>query len=214
MSRNVALPRGRWVNYQCRPVVLSYVWTCVGGHHGPWLQLANTAGQRAVRTSFWMGLLTGKANKQILKTVSRSECPPLQRHVFLPWWWIPRYVHILYTLTPWSRVLLEKVTIPQLVKKFSAFYGTWRFIPHSQVPATCPYTEPDQTSPYPLPHPTSWRSMLILSSHLRLDLPSGLFPSGFPTKTLYTPLLFTHTCYISRPSYLGEFTNRENVYKL
>ena len=39
------------------------------------------------------------------------------------------------------------------------------------------------------PHPTSWRSILILSSRLRLGLPSGLFPSGFPTKTLYTRLL-------------------------
>ena len=28
----------------------------------------------------------------------------------------------------------------------------------------------------------------ILSSHLRLGLPSGLFPSGFRTETLYTPL--------------------------
>jgi hypothetical protein len=26
-------------------------------------------------------------------------------------------------------------------------------------------------------------------SHLLLGLPSGLFPSGFPTKTLYTPHL-------------------------
>jgi len=28
----------------------------------------------------------------------------------------------------------------------------------------------------------------ILSSHLSLSLPSGFFPSGFSTKTLYTPL--------------------------
>ena len=34
---------------------------------------------------------------------------------------------------------------------------------------------------------TSWISTLILSSHLHLGLPSGLFPSSFPNKTLYTP---------------------------
>ena len=38
------------------------------------------------------------------------------------------------------------------------------------------------------PHPASWRSILILFTHLRLGLPSGLFPSSFPTKTLYAPL--------------------------
>ena len=69
-------------------------------------------------------------------------------------------------------------------------------LPHSQVPPICPYHEPARSSPYP-PHPTSWRSILILSSHLRLGLPSGLFPSGIPTETLYSlssppyaPLIF------------------------
>ena len=36
--------------------------------------------------------------------------------------------------------------------------------------------------------PTSWRSILILSFHLCLGHLGSLFPSGFPTKTLYTPL--------------------------
>ena len=74
-------------------------------------------------------------------------------------------------------------------------------LPHSQVPATSPYHEPARSSPvqsiqFIHPHPTSWRSILILSSHLCLGLPSGLFPPGFPTKTLYTPLLSPHTRYI------------------
>ena len=42
-------------------------------------------------------------------------------------------IHLLidlltYLLTPWSRVLLEKLTGSQLVKKFPAFYGNRRFI--------------------------------------------------------------------------------------
>ena len=40
------------------------------------------------------------------------------------------------------------------------------------------------------PHPTSWWSFLILSSHIHIiGLPSDLFPSGFATKTLYAPVL-------------------------
>jgi len=29
-----------------------------------------------------------------------------------------------YLLSPWNRVLLEKLTVSQLVNKFHAFYGT------------------------------------------------------------------------------------------
>jgi hypothetical protein len=35
---------------------------------------------------------------------------------------------LTYLLTQWSRVLLEKLTGLQLVKKFHAFYGTRRFL--------------------------------------------------------------------------------------
>jgi hypothetical protein len=38
--------------------------------------------------------------------------------------------------------------------------------------------------------PTSWRSIVFSFSHLSLGLPSGLVPSTFPIKILYTPLLY------------------------
>jgi len=53
-------------------------------------------------------------------------------------------------------------------------------LPCSQEPTTCPYPEPDESNPH-LPHPISLRSILILSSKLRLGLPSGLSHSGYVT---------------------------------
>jgi len=65
---------------------------------------------------------------------------------------------LTYVLTPRTAVL-EKLTGSQLVKEFPAFYGTRRFI-----------------TAFTSPPPTSRKYVLILSSHLRLGLPSGLFP--------------------------------------
>ena len=95
--------------------------------------------------------------------------------------------HLIYLLTPWCRVLLEKLTGLQLVKKFPAFQGPRRFITAltSVRHQSLSWASPIQSI---YPHPTSWRSILILSTHLRLGLPSGLLPSAFPTNTLYTPL--------------------------
>ena len=73
----------------------------------------------------------------------------------------------------------------------------------------CPPPVPilSQLDPVIPPHPTSWRSILILYSYLPLGTPSGHLPSGFPTKTLYTPLLCLQTCYMPRPSHSSLFYN-------
>ena len=82
---------------------------------------------------------------------------------------------LTYSVTPWCRVLLEKLTRLQPVKKFPAFYGTRRFITAltSVRHLSLSWASAIQST---YPHPTSWRSILILSTHVRL---------GLPTKTLY-----------------------------
>ena len=92
---------------------------------------------------------------------------------------------LAYLLTPWCRVLLEKLTGLQLVKKFPAFHRTRRFITAltSVRHQSLSWASPIQSI---YPHPTSWRSILILSTHLCLGLPSGLLPCVSPARP-YTP---------------------------
>jgi hypothetical protein len=162
-------------------------------------------------------------------------------------------------LTTWIRVILEKLTATQLVKKLPAFYATRRFItvfttvPHWPLSWTrwiqskishhislrsiliwgCIQKFPDWVNNEINNNKHSLRSntkdyggkthlsdsqnsatvaptgrelyhlqfslqaakretfgyTLLLPSHLRLGLPSGLFPSGFPTKILYASLI-------------------------
>ena len=95
--------------------------------------------------------------------------------------------YLTYLLTPWSRVLLEKLTGSAASQEIPRIFGSRRFITvlTSARHLSLSWANSIQSSQ---PPPTSWRSILILSSHLRLGLPSGLFPSGFPTRTLCTPL--------------------------
>jgi hypothetical protein len=79
----------------------------------------------------------------------------------------------------WSWALLEKLPIVQLLKNFRAFYGTWRFITMF-TRALLSQIDPVHTIPSYLS-----KIILMLSTHLHLGLPSGLFPSYFPTNILY-----------------------------
>ena len=82
---------------------------------------------------------------------------------------------------------LKSLTVSELVKNSPHFMQPLGSSPHLQVPATCPYPEPDQSTPHP--PPTSLRCISLLSPLLCLGLSSGFFPSVFPTKTLHAPLL-------------------------
>ena len=101
---------------------------------------------------------------------------------------------------------------PWEAKRFSAsqeiptFYRTRRFITTLTSARHLSLSWASSTQPMPL-HPTSWRSILILSSHLRLGFPSGLFPSGFLTKTLYaSPLSPIHATCSTNPNLLDLIT--------
>jgi hypothetical protein len=99
---------------------------------------------------------------------------------------------ILCPLTPWSRVLLEKLIGPHLVKKLPTFYGTRSSLPHAQQPATWPCPDSEPSSPLH-PYHLSKTSLYI-------------FPLSIPRWSL--AVLFPHavwiyhlpqTCYMPRP---------------
>ena len=90
---------------------------------------------------------------------------------------------LTYLLTSWSRVLLEKLTsfaanqeIPRILWNPKVHYRT-----HNRPP---PVPILSQLHPVPTTPSHFLKIHLNISSHLRLGLPKGLFPSGFPIKTL------------------------------
>jgi hypothetical protein len=71
---------------------------------------------------------------------------------------------------------VRQITVPSCPQMWAQF---------DSLPRNCLHFTGPKDSFSTSHHPTSPRSILILSTHLRLGLPSGLHPSGFPTNNLY-----------------------------
>jgi hypothetical protein len=99
----------------------------------------------------------------------------------------PNFDSLTFTHS-WSWAPLEKQPIVQLLRNFPAYYGTRRFITvfTRALHWSLSWARSIQSIQS---HSLSPRSILMLSTHLRPELPSGRFPSVFPTNTLYALIL-------------------------
>jgi hypothetical protein len=104
----------------------------------------------------------------------------------------------------WSRGLLEKLTVSQLVKKFPAFYGTRRFITLFTTARHLSLSWASSIQSMPPPH-FKIHCNIILSS-------TPGCPSDPPTEILYAPPFSPHACYMPRPSHSSRFDYQNNTH--
>ena len=112
-------------------------------------------------------------------------------------------------LALWSRVLIKKLTGSQLLKKLRILWNP-KF--HYRI-HKCPPPVPtlNQINPVHGPHPFSGRFILLLSSHIHLGLPSGLLPSGSPSKPCIHLCSPPYTCYMPHLYNSYRFDDPNNI---
>jgi len=113
--------------------------------------------------------------------------------------------HLTYLLH-WA-VHLEKLTCFQLVKKFPAFYGNRRFI---TVVTSARRLVPILSHLNPIPTFHFLKIHLTINPPFKPGSPKWSLSSGFPTKTLYAPVL-SHTRHIPRPPHSSRFYHPNNI---
>jgi hypothetical protein len=103
---------------------------------------------------------------------------------WIVWVGICGIIYLLTYVRSWA--LPEKLPILQPFKKFPAILGNPKV--HYRVHKSPPLVPIWASSIQSIPsHPTSPRSIIILSTHLRLGLPSGLLVLAFP------PISYMHS---------------------
>jgi hypothetical protein len=107
-----------------------------------WVELYNHS-----NTPSWRGAQLGEHTDNLTQVSisKRGVGTPCVYFVTLPFKAVLRFLHTGWlptlVLIPWSRVLLDKLQVAQLVEKFSVFYGTETLAPGL-------HPEPDESSPY------------------------------------------------------------------
>ena len=116
-------------------------------------------------------------------------------------------------LSQWSRVLLEKTTGSQLVKKFPTYYGTWRFITvftsacHLSLSSARSIQSMPPPTPIPLPEdPSSYYPPIYARVFQVVSFPH--FPHQNPVCT--SPLPSTY--YMPHPSHSSQFDHPNNIW--
>jgi len=136
----------------------------------------------------WSGNQTKNQNKSESQKISftaicKLQCKTLNKQNLNYW---------NNSVTSWNRIL-EKLTVPQLVKKFHGFYETWRFITVSTKASHWPisWARSIQST---LSHPTSKRSNLMFPSTSRSS--AWPLPFRFSNHNFVCSSHLSHACYM------------------
>ena len=112
-----------------------------------------------------------------------------------------------HLLTPWSTILLEKLTVLDQSRNFPHFMEPVGSLPRSQVLATCPYPEPARSSPYS--HSPLFQFNIIVAS--MPGFPEWFLSLRFPYQNPVYASPLTHTRYMHRPSNSSRFYYPHNI---
>ena len=105
-------------------------------------------------------------------------------------------------MTPWSKFFLDKLTGLQVVKNFSKFHGIRSFITTNTSFRNLSLSWANtMLSIYQ--HLTPWRSVHILSTHLRLGFPVFSFPPFSPPRPYISPSPHPYPPHVQPKSFLS-----------